>query len=279
MLHHLTVPTTPHGEVYTELYLADPTENNQIGLYRSGTRVLENIAQLTPFEGTPWNSGYFQGILDAPFLNLTPGTRLGIIQDAAFATFCQALVAMEKELAAILDEQKKAEQEQTNRQTLRSIQRAFREALLALPEEEYDWFHLRGEGSRSPKRPVNQRQGLPLLDGPTEDGTSDQQTADDGEGTPKAFYEHPGPLHSARIAPATCVVSVGKTKNLRAVARDKSRRQVEENLVYQWIITEGEGRLDRDDAEIIILTASQEPALMKVGVTVTQVTPSVRPNR
>ena len=53
----------------------------------------------------------------------------------------------EEELAAVLKEQKKAEQEQTSRQTLRSIQRAFREALLALPEEEYDWFRLRKEGA------------------------------------------------------------------------------------------------------------------------------------
>ncbi len=66
------------------------------------------------------------------------------------------------------------------------------------------------------------------------------------------------------------MVSVGKTKNLRAVARDQSRRQVEENLVFRWEITEGEGTLDRDDAENIVLTAPEEPALMKVGVTITQ---------
>jgi hypothetical protein len=271
MLHHLAAPATPQGEIYTELYLAEPNGENQIGLYRSGTRVLENIAQLAPFQGSPWNSGYFQGILDAPFLNLTPGTRLGIIQDEAFAAFCQWLGGLEKELAAVLDEQKKAEQEQTSRQTLRSIQRAFREALLALPEEEYDWFRLRKEGASATVRPGNSQRGLPLQDAHTKDGANGPPAVTNGQDTAaKEFFEHPGPLYSVRIAPATCVVSVGKTKNLRVVARDKSRRQVEENLVFRWEITEGEGTLDRDDAEIVTLTVSEEPTLMKVGVTVTQ---------
>ena len=271
MLHHLTAPTTALGEVYTELYLAEPHGENQIGLYRSGTRVLENIAQLTPFQGSPWNSGYFQGILDAPFLNLTPGTRLGIIQDEAFASFCQGLGELEEELAAVLKEQKKAEQEQTSRQTLRSIQRAFREALLALPEEEYDWFRLRKEGASASKQPGNSQRGLPLRDPPSDDTSDGQPTATEGqEATPKEFFEHSGPLASVRISPTTCVVSVGKTKNLRAVSRDRSRRQVEDNLVFRWSINEGEGSLDRNDSEIVTLTAPGEPGLTKVGVTVTQ---------
>jgi len=272
MLHHLAAPETTQGEIYTELYLAEPNGENRIGLYRSGTRVLENIAQLGPFQSDPWNSGYFQGILDAPFLNLTPGTRLGIIQDEAFSAFCQGLVPLEQELAVVLEEQKKAEQEQTNKQTLRSIQRAFREALLALPEEEYDWFQLRKEGTGGQKRPGNAQRGLPLQDGSLAGGTSDQSAADAGgeDAAAKEFFEHPGPLYSARIAPSTCVVSIGKTKNLRAVARDQRRRQVEENLIYRWEITEGESTLESLDTEIVTLTAAGEPALTKVGVTITQ---------
>ncbi|MGA7927474.1 MAG: hypothetical protein WCA20_15980 [Candidatus Sulfotelmatobacter sp.] len=51
-------------------------------------------------------------------------------------------------LKGLIDAQRRAEEEQANRESLRAIQRAFREAMLALPPEEYDWFDIQ---SRSPQ--------------------------------------------------------------------------------------------------------------------------------
>ena len=47
---------------------------------------------------------------------------------------------MKTSINALIEAQKRAEEEQASQQSLRAIQRAFREALLALPPEEYDWF-------------------------------------------------------------------------------------------------------------------------------------------
>src|SRR5438105_11121758 len=103
----------------------------------------------------PWTSGYVQGIIDAPYLTLTPGTRLGVIHDAALARLADELAPLEKRLAKIIEDQQRAEEERASRDVLRSVQSALKEALLALPAEEYDWFDLhRGEGKRRPRTPA-----------------------------------------------------------------------------------------------------------------------------
>ena len=68
-----------------------------------------------------------------PFLNLTPGTRSGIIHDERYAALMEALQPLETHLNALIEAQQRAEEEQASRESLRAIQRAFREALLALP--------------------------------------------------------------------------------------------------------------------------------------------------
>ncbi|HJN07952.1 MAG: ATP-binding protein [Pirellulaceae bacterium] len=262
-LNKLKSPSTPHGDVYVELYLDEPKPTNGVALYRSGTRVLENITELDEFQHAPWTSGYLQGIIDAPFLNVTPGTRLGVIQDDAFAVFREAIAPLAAALDEIIAEQKQAEEEEVNRDTLKSIQRAFREALLALPEEEYDWFEVYGVNGRAAKRPG--RPGSPL-------GSATPAADDNEDDAPqqKAFFEHAGPLHGVRISPTTSVVSVRQERNLRAVARDRNRRVVEDDLSFDWNIVAGGGTLDHYDRECVTFTASGEPELVQLRVTVTQ---------
>ena len=263
-LDRLKAPKTSQGKVYVELYLDEPKSTNGVGLYRSGTRVLENITELDEFQHPPWTSGYLQGLIDAPFLNVTPGTRLGIIQDDAFAAFREAIEPLAETLDAMIKEQQQAEEEEVNRDTLKSIQRAFREALLALPEEEYDWFQVYGVNGRGSKRPS--RPGSALVATTSEDGSAEAEDTLQQ----KAFFEHAGPLYSVRVSPTTSVVSVRQDRNLRAVTRDRNRRVVEDDLTFDWDITAGGGTLDHYDRECVTFTASGEPELVQLRVTVTQ---------
>ncbi|HEX7774534.1 MAG TPA: hypothetical protein VF435_19070, partial [Pyrinomonadaceae bacterium] len=48
----------------------------------------------------------------------------------------------------MLEAQRRAEEEQASRELLQTIQRAFREAFLALPAEEYDWFDIHSRAQR-----------------------------------------------------------------------------------------------------------------------------------
>jgi len=98
---------------------------------------LESISELDEFNHSPWTSGYFQGLVDVPFLTLTPGTRSGIIRDENFNEMVSALKTLENQLAQGLSAQKEAEEQRASRATLTSLHKAFHEALLALPPEEF----------------------------------------------------------------------------------------------------------------------------------------------
>ena len=157
LLHQLPAVRTPFGDAYAEFYLAEPADSCRVALTRAGTRVIEDLATLPGLEHAPWSSRYLQGLIDVPFLNLTPSTRSGIIHDERYAALLEALQPLEAHLNGLIEAQQRAEEEQASQQSLRTIQRAFREALLALPPEEYDWFDIQARarsesGSPRPRR-------------------------------------------------------------------------------------------------------------------------------
>jgi hypothetical protein len=261
-------------ELCLELYLSTQNSANAVGLYRQGTRVLEHIASLTEFAHEPWTSGYLQGLIDAPYLNLTPGTRTGLLQDEAYVRLLAELAPVEEQLRSIIDEQQRAEDERTSHEVLRSIQRALKEALLALPAEEYDWFEIR---AGSGKKGASIASGNDSAPGAAEQGSSAeaadsamilQDSAETEE--QKQFFEFAGPLYSVRISPSASTLAVGSSRTFRAVARDRSRRLVEQDLVFRWKRLEGEGQLRDPDREIATFEAAQEPGLTRLKVTVTQ---------
>jgi len=274
LLHNLKPAKTVHGDIYLELYLTDPGVSNRIGLYRRGTRVLPSITELEHFQKDPWAAGFLQGIVDAPFLNLTPGTRLGILRDDRFDTFYRAMEPVESHLQQIVEDQRKAEEERSSRRILRRVQRALKEAFLRLPQEEYDWFDI--HAGKPQKKPGNLFTSDHMPGGPREQNNRDEENsrndqAEDDNGTgQKQFFEYAGPLFSVLITPKSSVVSVDKRKKYRVVCRDRPRRIVLENLEYLWEIVEGEGQLIENSNESVIFAAPAEPCLTTLKVTVRQ---------
>ncbi len=152
LLHQLPIGRTERGDLYAELYLCEPAESNQVGLFRHGTRVFEDLALIDDFARPPWSLHYLQGLVDVPFVNLTPGTRSGLIHDSAYAALLDGIKPLEKKLNDIIEQQRRAEDEQASRELLRTIQRAFREAIMTLPIEEYDWFDIQSRAAADPRR-------------------------------------------------------------------------------------------------------------------------------
>ena len=248
LLHNLNPAETEHGDIYLELYLSDPGVSNQIGLYRRGTRVLPSITELEQFQKEPWTAGYLQGIVDAPFLNLTPGTRQGILRDDKFNTFYGAMEPVESHLQQMIEDQRKAEEERSSRRILRRVQRALKEAFLRLPKRNTTGLTFMGGSPQ--KMPGNLFTSGPdfwksprkrmILKAMMQKIKMNRMTMTI---TPKTFFEYAGPLFSVLISPKSSVVSVDKHKKYRVVCRDRSRRIVLENLEYQWEIMEGGGQL------------------------------------
>ena len=98
-----------------------------MALTRVGTRVIEDLSTLPGLDHPPWVSRYVQGLVDVPFLNLTPGTRSGIIQDERYAALVDALQPIEVHVKGLIEEQQRAE----DLPSLRRFERKNRNARVA----------------------------------------------------------------------------------------------------------------------------------------------------
>src|SRR5262249_52010153 len=152
-------------------------------------------------EHAPWTSSYLGGLIDVPFLSVTPGTRSGIIHDERYAVLCEALGPLEHYLNALIAAQQRAEDEQASQQLIRGVQRAFREARRAPPREQYDWVDL---PARSGRRAEARRSGE---NGKALGALQEDQVLGAAEPGPAAepqrqFFEHAGPLFSVVVSPA-----------------------------------------------------------------------------
>jgi hypothetical protein len=269
LLHQLPAVRSPFGEAYAELYLTEPAENCRVALTRGGTRVIDDMSTLPGLERPPWNSRYLQGLIDVPYLCLTPGTRSGIVHDDRYAAFVEALKPLEAHLNGLIDAQRRAEEEQANRESLRAIQRAFREAMLALPREEYDWFDIQARspqtgGAGRPERGVE-------VSGTDEEGDGTGVREPNGsESAQRQFFDYAGPLHSVVISPAASTLAVNNSRCFRALPRDRSRRRVEHDLIFTWQITEGSGTLSSTSDQEVNFRAPSSPSLVHLSVTVSQ---------
>src|SRR6201987_854950 len=236
LLHQLPTVRSPFGEAYAELYLTEPAEDSRVALTRGGTRGIADIGTLPGLERPPWSSRYLQGLIDVPYLNLTPGTRSGIVHDERYGAFAEALVPLEGHLNGLIDAQRRAEEEQANQQSLRAIQRAFREARLVLPGEEYDWFDIQSRppqaaGAGEPAERAAEASGADeyaVLSGVPEPSG--------GESAQRQFFDYAGPLYTVVISPAASTLRVTQSRRFRALPRDRSRRRGGQDLLFAWEI-------------------------------------------
>ena len=268
LLHELPPVRSKFGEAYAELYLGTPDDDCRVAVTKSGTRVIADLATLPGLEHAPWTSRYIQGLIDVPYLNLTPGTRSGIVHDEHYSALLDSLGPVEVHLNSVIEAQRRAEEEQANTESLRAIQRAFREAMLVLPREEYDWFEVRALSAQGagPGQPSEQTaEAISETEGPA----IGLPESDEAPGQRK-FFEYPGPLHSVTISPAAATLAVNQTRRFRALPRDRARRRVEDELVFAWEIAEGGGVLSTFSDQEVEFQAPSSPDLTRLSVTVLQ---------
>lgn len=269
LLHQLPVLRTAFGDAYAELYLAEPAESSRVALTRGGSRVIEDLSSLPGLDHVPWTSRHLQGLVDVPFLNLTPGTRSGIIHDERFAALIAALGPIEIHVRGLIEEQQRAEEEQASQLSMRAIQKAFHEALLALPREEYDWFDVQGRARREGGG------GTDMSDSPMTASSLAGEVPGLVEALPadtaqRQFFDYAGPLFSVVVSPATSTVPLNELRRLRALPRDRSRRSVVDDLRFNWAILDGSGSLQGISDQEVEYRAPAVPGLARLRVTVSQ---------
>ncbi len=303
VLHDLPEARSPFGEVIVELYLTAPGSGAGVSLYRHGTRVLPDITTTEAFRRPPWTSGYVEGIIDASFLQLTPGTRDGVIYDEAFDGLVESLKDVEATLKEAIEERRRAEEEEASRAMLRRITRALKEAFEMLPADEYGWLGVRGSASRRASSNGDGQEAT--SDGGSEtaagDDTTQASATDDGyagdqaaqelsdgnedaadgiavadashqapDGAQREFFEFPGPLYRLDIRPASATVHVAGRRKLHALARDRNKRTIDAGIDISWRIELGDGDLTTYSGEFATYLAPPEPELAVVVATATQ---------
>ncbi|HXR78784.1 MAG TPA: hypothetical protein VN737_22610, partial [Bryobacteraceae bacterium] len=170
----------------------------------------------------------------------------------------------------LIEAQQRAEEEQASQQSLRAIQRAFREALLALPPEEYDWFDIQARARSESGTPRPSAGEVGPATG--EEGFPDPGVAEPkvNPGAQRQFFDFAGPLFSVVISPASSTTPVNERRSFRALPRDRSRRRVEDDLQFSWEITAGGGLLASAIDQEVEYMAPSTPGLARLKVSVSQ---------
>ena len=269
------------GTVEAEIYLNEPSADNCVALFRHGTRVVPDISRLPGLDREPWTSGLLQGLVEAPFVQLTPGTRDGVVLDASFESLRNALRQIEPAIVEQIERERAAAEEEASRSILRSVRKALTEGFQSLPRDDYAMLEVpeprrtRVAGADGHESGNDGHGELPLsADDPqqaAEPGPNEPTNdAEPSAATPRKFYEHAGPLHKLTVSPASSVVKVGESCTIRCIPKDRSGRVIEAGVEVRWRLIEGGGSLADNDREIVRFMASDQPGLTVLQATAKQ---------
>jgi hypothetical protein len=233
-------PVPGHPPIRVELhYLPEEHGAGKVTLACGGTTVADDLTMLEAgdLRCRPWDSGRLTGIIDAPFLDVAPGTRRGIVPNEKAETFLAAMEALGERVEAWLSrfaEARAREADQTLRTRLRQV---FRDLSKKLPH--YELFPVEsGNGHPGPGGALQGGLKEAAPGGAPEEPASDE--------TPELYA--PGPLESVKIVPGSFRLPVGAEKSLQARSFDATGRAIREGVEYAWALAEGPGKLSPGEA-------------------------------
>ncbi|MBM4012083.1 MAG: hypothetical protein FJ286_12015 [Planctomycetes bacterium] len=253
---------TPLGDINVEVYVRGEQAGGEPGIAvcKDGTRVLKDVTELLPFQHAPWTDRRLEGLVDFEPLTLAPGTRSGIVPDAALDTLVEASAAIEEDIREALAAREQAEAERASRQLLKQVHKAFASALSDLPAEDYLFFDI-------PKS-APALQGRPGVAG---------DVAAQGEGKARKgvaaeprplLSADPGPLASVRISPRTPRRQPGDSCLFTATARDAVEIPLAGGVAFTWRIVSGSAAIATDGRSCRVVSSSV--GIVTVGVTARQ---------
>jgi hypothetical protein len=288
------VPVPGRPPIRAELFLSPrdsdaasgerPGERPAVALYRLGTRVCRDLAELPEFAREPWTGGGLEGALDYPDFRLAPATREGFQPDEAYHAFVEAVRAIEPLLLERLRQEEEARSERASRSLVKELQSAFARLLRDLPAGEYDWFGasgprpfagggdgrpggdaaIPGGGPDAPEDVATRSTGGPAAEGLDEslaEGGLEQPGAAEQESPPP---EPPalvsGPVETVSLRPEVVRVAVGRRRSVRAVSRDGSGLVIGRPLSYAWSLSPGVGSLIVEPGGVARIEAGLRPA-------------------
>ena len=202
-------------------------EPTRIRLASAGAVVIDDLAQLDELAHSPWNDPRLMGVIDFPHLEVPPGSRRGIVPNAAFVALIDALVSLEPQVQARLEERAQAASASLSVDMHRQLARLFTRATGFVPH--LNWFPVaRRSGAVTAQEP----EGSPMAGGATP-GPRDEEP----EEAPQLFP--PGPLTSISLKPAQLELSLGERRVVRVFPRDHEGRSIPDAVAFSWTASAG----------------------------------------
>lgn len=230
------VPVEGHAPAKIELYLARGGDRAAIEVSCAGTLIADDAVELR-MEGldrSPWTGRGLTGLIEFSAFQIPPGTRRGVIPDAASEAFARAMVGYATLVEAELGRLDRERQATTSRQLLTELRRALRGLRARLPQYELPKVEepaspggttpVAGAGGAAPE-------GLPL--GQADSGVEDAEP-DPGPTEEEPSLFPPGPLATVRIVPAEVTVQAGRERRVQAIALARDGRRVRGEVSFAW---------------------------------------------
>ena len=217
-------------------YLPEEHGTGHVTLACSGAVVVDDVTLLEAgdLKIRPWDSGRLTGIIDAPFLDVAPGTRRGIVPNAKAEAFLKAMCDLAVKVGEWLSKFEEARTREADQALHKRLRQVFKDLSKRLPYVELF--------------PVEQGNGQPGPEEALKGAEQNEAATGVQEEAPAEEVDLPlldaGPLESAKIVPGSCKIAVGAEKTLVARPMDTTGRTLREGVTFRWTMAGGPGRID-----------------------------------
>lgn len=288
------LPCPGFAPIRVELYRLPEghTEEGRVAVTCAGTVVYDDVGEFeaADLRLAPWTDRRLTGLLEFSGFEVPPGSRRGVIPDAAALAFAEALAP----LTALVCERLRAANERVTAAIeaglLRQLERAFRDLPRLAPE--YDFFAVRpdepairppagggadagaatnadaaseterGSGDAAGSPGVAMPGSVPI---PSDADLAGEESEADADRDRELFP--PGPLASLAIVPAVTRLERHGERRLRAELRDAHGARIRRPVEVTWDIAPPLGRLERDSGMTNVFRAGSEPGSATVVAT------------
>ena len=265
-------PVDGYPPARIELYLARGGDRATVEVSCAGTLVADDAAELRGegLDRSPWAGRGLTGLIEFPAFQIPPGTRRGIVPDAASEAFARAMAEYAPLVDAELARFERERQATTSRQLLTELRRALRGLRARLPQYELP----KVEDVRPPSdgtTPVAGAgavpAGLPLPGGLEIGQPGEPADIEPVPGEEPTLFP-PGPLASVRIVPAEIAIAPGRERRVQAIAVDRDGRRVRGEVALTWSGGSGAVAIVGEGAKPLVRVQADARPGLRAAITV-----------
>jgi signal transduction histidine kinase len=236
-----------HSPITVELYHASSGACG-VELTCAGTVIADRLADLAALglDRAPWNDPAIAGTIEFAGFAVPPGSRRGVIPDAAAAAFIAALAQIEPHVQAALDRQLSQRHAASERQLLSELRRALRGLRDRLPHLELP-APIAGRGGPNGERAADPfaARAAPARE-PTDHVPEGEPGPGDGPEQP-VIGPHllpPGPAARVQLSPDPIRLWPGGARRVRAIVTDVHGQTIA--ATTSWTVSSPHVSMDGD---------------------------------